>query len=224
MTSLPTVPLWKLTSKLKNLSFDRHGPEYQDRDEAIAEQLEGSYTSFELPAERPVAAKDRHALHENIATRMVIDAAKGGRLRCIEGGLEIQPPFAMRSLLPYWVGIEEWRVSSESWAGAALSLRPILGHASLWLETTSSSGAREDRTLTRQEVQGLSQYFKTQPVPKLIMVSREDEAQPIERYLPWLEDEKLARQVADAWNAVVREGKADMIRCRCKKCRTASST
>lgn len=224
VTFLSSVPLWKLTSKLKSLSFSCGSPEYYEREEAIVEQLEETYASFELPSERPTPPKARHSLHKKIAIRMVIDAAKGGRLRTIEGGLEIQAPFAMRSLLPCWVGVEQWGISDGVWADAALSLRPTLGHASLWLGTESSSGVRKDRTLTTQEVQGLSQYFKTEPVPELVSGTREDETQPIERYLPWLEEEKLAKRVADAWSVVVREGKADMIRCRCKKCRTAGSS
>lgn len=38
-------------------------------------------------------------------------------------------------------------------------------------------------------------------------------------YLPWLEqDADLAQRVADAWNAVVERGEADLAKCCCLQC------
>lgn len=45
-----------------------------------------------------------------------------------------------------------------------------------------------------------------------------EERQPIELYLPWLEEAELAQQVADAWNAVVDRGEADVVKCWCDLC------
>lgn len=42
--------------------------------------------------------------------------------------------------------------------------------------------------------------------------------QPIELYLPWLEDAELAQQVANAWNAIAERGEADLVKCECEKC------
>lgn len=42
---------------------------------------------------------------------------------------------------------------------------------------------------------------------------------PVTRYFPWLlEDAELSQRVADAWNAVVRRGGADLVACRCERC------
>lgn len=126
-----------------------------------------------------------------------------------------QQPFAVRALLPCWVQIESWGRETRSlraWRAAATTLRPLLSRASRWLESTSSSGQREERYLDEQEVQSLQAYFEREDLPELVR----DELSPAQPYLPWLhEDAALAKQVADAWNAVVRRGEADVVRCKC---------
>lgn len=122
----------------------------------MEEQL-GHLTSFELPGERPASAEARHKLHASIACRMVIAAPKGGQLRYIFGAAKQQAPFAVRAILPYWVGLKcMWLTPGLVWEAAAATFRASLSHASLWLGTTSETGARHDRRLTAQEIQELS--------------------------------------------------------------------
>lgn len=96
---------------------------------------------------------------------------------------------------------------------AALALRPLLAHASLW------HTPRKDRMLTRQDVQDLQSRFEAAGVPKVARVSPEG-LQTLGRYLTWLqEDGELAEQVADAWNAVVKRGGGNVVSCRGRDCR-----
>lgn len=47
---------------------------------------------------------------------------------------------------------------------------------------------------------------------------------PTDGYLVWLRDDaELAQRVADAWNAVVERGGADLIQCYCPKCCKSNS-
>lgn len=161
-----------------------------------------------------------------MASRIIIAAAKGGQLRRLEAGSAVQYPFAIRALLPRWVGIEGWGGSSsslEAWRAAAISLRMLLAHCSLWLGTTSNSDEpRSDRLLNQQDVHALQRHLEHQGTPNFVVAYRE-QRQPIERYLPWLtEDEKLAQQVADAWNEVVRRGEASKVQCPCVSCKSQS--
>lgn len=122
---------------------------------------------------------------------------------------------------------------------AALSLRALLAHASLWIGTTSVSDPRVDRRLSCQEIQSLRSHFELNPTPEyrpdceLSLPPlppgmrypdryKKDSSPPVEHYLPWLaEDAALAQQVADTWNEVVGRGEAALVSCRCEKCRTA---
>lgn len=227
MSSSPSavsVPFWNLTRKLQELRvsdltgpFPRPTPTAAEN--AMGEQHGEGFTSFEIPAVLPAAEAERRALHQSVACRMFIEAAKGGNLRCIGSNMRVDAIFAMRAMLPYWAVIDEWGLFTDAtWVKAALSLRALLAHASLWLGTTLESVARYDRRLTRQEVQQLQSYFETTGTPVLVEVE-EGESQPVERYLPWLaEDAELAQKVADAWNGVLERGGADLIKCRCDKC------
>lgn len=217
-----SVPLWNLTSKLKSISLPRFDPRIYTQDDALPEQSEEAFTSFTLPSQAPVTVQARHAQHASIACRMLICAAKGGKLRQISCSKELRPVFAMRTMLPHWVRIEEWECYSlKAWECAALCLRALLAHASLWLGNKVASVPRYERRLTAAEVQGLQAYFEKEGTPRLVKV-REDTPQPVERYLPWLEeDADLAQKVADAWNGVVERGGADLIKCRCDRCMTS---
>lgn len=231
---LSTVPLWNLTSSLKSLSLTRSGPidSYDftswSEDESFDEQSEESFISFELPAEPPITREDKRKQLDSVACRTVIAAVKTGHLRRLTlSWMTSDEPFRMRTLLPFWVGMEDWSIYRlTKGPGAAVSLRAALAHASLWLNTTPSLGAREERRLTRQEVQGLQAYFKQAGTLELvcnISTVSKPQPQPLEHYLPWLaEDGELAQQVADAWKVVVQRGEADVITCRCKNCRVAS--
>lgn len=215
--------------------FSRHGATkitlVEKTDEERMEQLESTFTSFEPPNELPTTQEGIVALGDSIAARTIIAAGRAGHLKRFGYAREngTQAPFNVRTLLQFWVGIEGWGFEGQPkpWHGAAMSLRPILSHASLWLGTAvgqvSFSTPREDLLLTGEEVQTLQAYFDKEGIPKVVKGSYK-EPFPISRYLPWLaEDAELAQQVADAWNEVVRRGEVDLgIRCCCAKCRRAA--
>lgn len=228
------MPYWRLTSKLKHLTF-RLGEVRAFEDacsgrEDFKEPEEAPLAAFELPTELPSWEEwqARANLNHAVALRTILAAARGGRLRLLrinfyreveEEHANIQTPFAIRSLLPCWVGIEEWGGEYQyeprtmrGWAGAAEDLRYRLAHASHWLNIASNPEPREDRELTGNDVQQLHSYFEQSDMPS----SSEEES-----YLCWLlEDAELAQQVAAAWNAVVKSGGADRVKCLCKKCKT----
>lgn len=240
------MPLWELTSGLATLSLSLG--EDRDFQDAVTEgeQTEDILTSFELP-QQPPAYRDyraRGALRYAVAARAIVSAARGGHLRHLDIDYDgadhgfgemtlyndnIEGPFAVRTLLPFWVGIDSWSREawrSEAlfgWPGAAQSLRPLLAHASLWLGSITPTIPRDDRHLTRQNIQMLPTYFKQEGARLRDAFKRECRQPrhpcPIEQYLPWLEDAELAEQVAGAWNAVVERGGVDKVVCQCKRCR-----
>lgn len=143
----------------------------------------------------------------------------------------VQEPFAMRNLVPAWVSAgvtgsceryyeqdetrEERQFEGGRWVCAAAWLRKALAHASLWLPHAHAYATpREDRLLTTAEVQSMLAHFKT---------SIFDDGTGrfmAEPYLRWFEeDDKLARRVSDAWNAVVKRGEAGSVECECAKCK-----
>lgn len=144
----------------------------------------------------------------------------------------------MRQLMPYWVSIEKWgsTIYCDGYVAAACSLREILAHASLWLDAPSDMIARQDRTLTPQEIQSLDGHFQAVGVPWMHWsevewesTSNDSDGEGVsgagcvrphtDLYLPWLaEDAELAQSVSDAWNTIVNCGKVDVVKCRCDKC------
>lgn len=138
-----SVPYWEVTANIRSLSihysfcrnaFQRIRAELVETEELQEEEL----TSFELPSS-PIegTAEEEQALRCSIAFRTIIAAAKGGRLRSLKLSLQdgFQKPFAVRSLLPCWVGVEAWKGWSPSsftshpitnWAGAAAHYAPLL--------------------------------------------------------------------------------------------------
>lgn len=168
-------------------------------------------------------------IHHGVSCRTIVTAAQGGRLRRLAvTAFGVQEPFAVRSLLPCWVKMDVWEdydlfvLPGDDWVASAWSLRPTLAHASMWLPE-SSPGARDDRRLTCSDVRSLLGHFECAGVPAG-MEPKFDYDEPDYRfsslYLPWLaEDIELAQQVADAWNAVVARGEADVVKCGCEKCR-----
>lgn len=223
------MPLWKLASHLTDLCIgvSHWDPERipdAEPSDAVEEQTEFALASYELPSEVPVSRDAKTAMHLSIVYRTLVAAARGGQLRRLRLGLDnnhLQVPFAVPSLLPFWVSIDKWNLHwrpAEQWEAAAVSLRPLLAHASLALSAASSSTT--ERRLTREQVQSLHIYFVEQGWPKIAQIGLYSitHAQPIsalphvERYLQWLEaDAELAQRVADAWNSVVEHGDADAI-------------
>lgn len=167
-------------------------------------------------------------LHLAIAHRPIVAAAKGGCLERLSVHASTLEPLAVRSLLPHWVQIEDWGQCEEMswpWARAAVLLRPLLAHASLWLGTAAASGPRIGRQLTPQNAHSLQAHFQEHGVPSVPTMGRplfntdDNPASTCDLYLPWLaEDSKLAGRVSDAWNTVVDGGGADAVQCRCTDC------
>lgn len=224
------VPLCQIAPKLTYLAVDM-GTMDSDMP-ASGEQFEKVLIPLDDPAELLEDLREDHSrwtardkFTMAVARRIIIAAAKGGRLRHLEPDVSTTHPLAIRSLMPYWVRVESWGKYYEyqaDWYQAAILLRPLLSHASLWLGPTTASGIR-DRQLTAQDVQALHTHFKgkgASELPTLLKPSRVA-TETIQRYLPWLsEDAELARRVADAWNAVVECGEADKVKCQCKRCLT----
>lgn len=155
-------------------------------------------------------------------SRTIVTAARTGRLKQLTVN-EVHSPFAVREMIPIWVGVDMGSDYSSDWLGAACHFRPLLSHASLWLGTTLNSGARPDRLLTALEIQALRSVFAREGVPQVTgstWHSGWSGDPPITKYLSWLEqDAKLAQKVADAWNAALERGDADLVKYRCKRCK-----
>lgn len=217
------MPLWNLTSNLEKLSL-RFQPQGSVVHETLEEQSEEMLMGFELPDEVPTTAEARHALHVAISNRTVVAAAKAGHLRSLNTNINLDAPFAIRTLLPHWVAVQQWQDSLTytfgTWQSAAWTLRIVLTHASLWYGTDSASGPRDDRLLTGQEIRGLQSHFDTvQALEYNYSGTFKGEVHLLDHYLPWLaEDEELSQQVADAWRAVVQHGEVDDFECDCDRC------
>lgn len=206
---------------------------------------EASWASFEIPAQLPSTTSEDYLssffraaerLHVSIATRTIIAAARGGRLKRIYAGFrgfddtDVEEPFAIPSLLPFWVAMEEWYDVVGSMEGcqvAALTLRRLLAHASLWLDIADGSfNPRQNRQLTRQEIQSLSSRYSHIDVYMIIplgdiepTLDPDEEPHPLERYMDWLaQDAKVAQAVADVWNSIVERGQAEDQDCLCVRC------
>lgn len=173
----------------------------------------------------------------------MVVAAKGLRLRRLilnhDVDMGLWKPFAVRTLLPGWVGIAQWGRFEETfeqcdfgglpgWEYAAVRLRRSLSHMSKLriITQASSAAAGASRLLTRSAVQAMHEEFKTSGLPPLEnqeAVRALGKYEAMWWYFRWLrEDVKLAQQVADAWNAVVERGEADLCECYCLKCCTAA--
>lgn len=193
----------------------------------ITEKQEEEFLSFDLPSDLSNSsipldtAEDRNIFHDRLILRTIVAAARGGKLRRLS--VNVHEAFAIRSLLPAWVSIEDWSElhgfsHRNIWLLAAGSLRPLLAHASLWLPALTP-GARSDRRLTGNDVQGLQAHFKKVGMPRAVKVFQKQSLELIP-YLSWLEeDATLSQQVADAWNAVVARREADLVKCLCQECK-----
>lgn len=207
---------------------------------------EASWASYEIPEPLPTIEMEEfyqaaEKLHLRIATRTIITAARGGRLRRLYASyhssnrkvtffdVDVEPPFAIPALLPYWVAIEQWYNvvgGMHGWQTAASTLRWLLAHASLWLDVAEGSvSPRQNRELTSQEIQSLHSRYTRIDLHEIIPLEASEPAEnlahmhPLEDYLPWLaEDAELCQRVADVWNGIVALGQADDQECMCARC------
>lgn len=220
---LGTVPFWQLAGKLENLWFfvSRSG------NTSTEERNELQVSSFELPASLPTGRSrldvlhERAALQDSIMARTIVTAARGGRLKRFYAGYcdsEFESPLAIPTLLPYWIGIEQWYCIKEGagWLTAASMLRLFLSHASRWLDGPT---AREERTLTTQDVRSFNSRYSSDRMPAIGARKVEDLSKLVEHYLPWLEVYEIAAPVSRAWNVLVRRGQEDLFACHCKDCK-----
>lgn len=255
-----TVPLWELAPHLEFLSIGRLSnrecnvmSDHWNQDcLGIDEVAEEELATFTAPSTS--CAADEKALVAT-AWRMIATAARGGKLRRLPIAYPYRQalwkPFAIRSLMPAWVGIDEWGThevddlqswdveglgweikQSEVWYVAALVLRRFLYHTSLMspAQSDQAEDATANRLLTCGDVQEMHPEFIRNGMPRLSNPELHGappldeeiegllECSPFDCYLYWLADDaELAQQVADTWNAVVKRGGADLLRCyRCK--------
>lgn len=230
-----SVPLWEMTGHLKYLHLDLPSLFESHTVGEIEEEADVDPVPEDLPAAIAEVKEDvdereqADHVHLFLAEHAVVTAVKGGKLKHINVNMELYQPFAIRSLVPYWVHMESWGEWKDSWAEgkwkwvrAAVGLRHTLYHASLWLGTTPTSGRRFNRNLTTQDILPLQAHFKSKGSPEMNDQTTEyfdSLTFTIEQYLPWLaEDIFLANQVAEAWNRVVDSGDQDRIQCLCKMC------
>lgn len=236
------MPLWELASTLLELSIH---PIYGDsvtmafshhEQTEVRVSKEDEIGSFELPS----APSDdnivaRMELHRSITDRTAVAAMRGGRLRRLKLTPSVHKPFAARTLLPSLVSIEvldramaEWQ-GRKDWQQEAKKLRAALEHTSRHRHK-SSQDAEDSLLLTSTDVQGMRAHFKSGGAPRHVTglekrtaaLFRDEEDEDVhfeDEHLAWLEqDAKLSQQVADAWNAVVKRGEADVVECNCQVC------
>lgn len=155
--------------------------------------------SFELPSLDGIFSKEKICtMHRSIASRTILAAARGGRLRRLNCSSDIWQPFAIRTLLPCWVHVDYWGYEEHRWGngflGAAATLRPLLAHASLWLGRPPHSAPRSEAELTPQDVQSLQEHFEGDGLP-IKHWRHGPPGHPVNLYLPWLTDPVLANEV-----------------------------
>lgn len=152
--------MWELSSKLQSLSLSIYEDDVgEDLSHQVPEQSEAAAEAIEALVPAPLIernARDEH--HLSIACRTIVAAARGGQLRRIAHDGGIQKPYAIRTLLPFWVQVESWNGGDQlhEWFAAAKSLRLLLAHTSRRLEPEDESS----RLLTGQDVQALLASFK----------------------------------------------------------------
>lgn len=221
-----TGPVWKIAHGLVELSLDLEG--CSEVGEAV-EQDEAVLCSYELPSALPTDQVGFSAQRHSVAARTIVTAARGGQLRCLALNEDVEAPFAVRALLPHWVditfdffgrgiGCHPYPDFMGPWLMAAQQLRPLLSHASRWLDPESN------HLLSPQDMQALRPHFQKEGLPEMLGDFIED-AEPVERYLLWLQDDaELATQASAAWSASVERGDAVAVRCRCELCSPRKSS
>lgn len=219
------MPYWELGWKLRYLSLSLLDQDSSGRSaDSAEERFEDQINTFELPTQPLSSTATAVGAYAAIANRTIIAAAGDGRaLRnlCLNTPWHaLDAAFACRNLLPKWVSMDYWylRHTKNVWAIAAMSLRPALAHVSLWRTPVWTSVPKNDRLLTGADVQAIRFRFAHEGKPKFFRQQSGLSAEPIDRYLVWLEeDAELAQRVADAWNQDVEKVRANFVECMCSK-------
>lgn len=138
------------------------------------------------------------------------------------------------SELADWDTLDWSDTRSSLWVVAAHMLRRALFHMSRLpaAQRDVLLDATNPALLTLVDVQAMLNHFTVSGLPRLsdpddkevmteLPASHLVQGSPIDHYFHWLlEDAELAQQVADALNAVVSRGSADLLKCYCRKCYT----
>lgn len=212
------MPLWDIADGLTSLCLivDQIGGGFEIY-HGVPEQSEAEVNAVEAPLFSPIVDKKaREKYHVALVSRTIVAAARGGNLKDVCSDDEVEKPFAVRALLPYWVQLESMNRNELEWLAATKALRLLLAHTSYLLERRE---IRDDRLLTLQDVQSLFSSFRDNKGLLKVTRARREDFRYVKRYLTWLnQDAELAQQVADAWNAVVQRGEASVIECCCDEC------
>lgn len=240
------MPIWELASRLETLSIGGSFPGDWNHDnfESFIDGFVTDYLLHPLELLSEPCSRKREAVLATV-WRTIATAARGGRLKRLRLGnlwnVSFWKPFAVRALLPAWIGVEEWDLNlklwdatdwtqrRQPWEFAAAVLRRALFHMS-HSEFTEREVLIAGRRLQGGEVQSMHDEFKRNGLPLFCAPQADDDSRsrqakplmeemPFVRYLIWLRDDaELAQQVADAWNDVVPRGGADLLQCHCRKC------
>lgn len=234
-----TVPLWKLSGKLKTLSleypeampyffphkFRASGEPGTTLGDIEARSLSLSDYKSWGSDEEAYSEEAIDGVHAAIGSRTIVAALRGGFLKRLQiiSTLCERPYhlFRLRILLPYWVGVEDWGSTCSthglchSGVWPVTKLRPFLAYTARrtdWLDPRSSSASYTNRRLTPSDFKLMQAYFA---IPR----NTSHFSKVIECYLPWLaEDTALAQEVLNVWHRVVDRGPADKVKCQCEEC------
>lgn len=154
--------------------------------------------------------------------RTVITAAKSGNLRYLYFWSQDEV-FAIRTLLPGWVGIVQWDSTNGSnfgpWMKAAVTLRAALSHIARWHNDARSNGDR----LTPAQVQAmpaiLLEHGGGAALYELLFPRGPMDPHPLQPYFSWLETDAVSQSVAEAWSAVVDRREENTMGCFCERCK-----
>lgn len=213
------VPVWDITHKLSELSLDLDGIECV---RFANEQTEASMALYQIPTAPATNEEEFSKQRDSVASRAIVAAARGGQLRCLALNEDVQGPFAVRHLLPYWVRVKfsffgplafcANNHALGAWLVAAMQLPQLLSHAARWISKTG------EIRLSSQDVQAFKAYCDRNGVPDVIW-DGDMYSEAVETYLLWLqEDADLATEVANEWNSLVEREGARKFRCQCDNC------
>lgn len=185
------MPLWELASNLEELTLyqiseqDSYDDEHWCKDSVGVDFVtDEEIAAFTVPSE-PRVGDDKLIIAT--AWRTIATAARGMRLKdlTVRHGHALWKPFAVPTLLPAWVGIQQWYNRAEwlywdfdlnwhehesgMWVTAATMLRYALYHMSILplSEREARPNATNSRLLTCGDAQAMRDEFKSNPLPQI---------------------------------------------------------